>query len=148
MAAGIYQHWQVAGAPVGDAASFKETISSTQNEAPSPVPEGTSTTPSRTDLALVLILLALIIDLNSLLLEEAYFISKHLFLYCHLLITANSWLIWNKPKQYDEHPVIWFILAYSLPERASDIILWTCSAVGWHWWSSRRACAPCLSLSW
>lgn len=27
VAAGIYQHWQVAGAPVGDAASFKDKIS-------------------------------------------------------------------------------------------------------------------------
>lgn len=58
MAAGIYQHWQVA--PVGDAASFKGTISPTLNEASSPVPAGTSSTP--TDLALVLLLLALIID--------------------------------------------------------------------------------------
>lgn len=61
VAAGIYQHWQVAGAPVG--ASFQMTISPTLKEGLSPVPLGTSTTPSRTDLALVLLLfLALIID--------------------------------------------------------------------------------------
>lgn len=45
---------------MGDAASFKGTISPTLNEAPSPVPAGTSAPP--TDLALLLLLLALIID--------------------------------------------------------------------------------------
>lgn len=61
VAAGIYQHWQVAGAPVGCSASFKGTISPTLNEAPSTVPAETFTTPSRTDLALVLLLLLTLI---------------------------------------------------------------------------------------